>query len=390
MSAIFKWVFVRLHAYDGPMTERRVTSNSRARQFVEVGGIELTLGGLWLLASLQAVLSEQFSGMYFLVDLLAFVALGLGTRTLAFGLGSMVLALVVALLLPPGVHGYVGVFAFIMVITFVRRHRLWLAFGLTVITLVVGTWLSFRASDEVSLGEAMVAWFLAALIAWALSIGSRAQAQLSVLNEREKYVRERVDFAWDLHDFVARDLTIISMRVDSAIARGGADVEELQLIAEHSRAANKFLRETAKQFGDSGLPSQHRAVTIASAVETAKAELAATGRSLAVNHDCPAIPRMVDAVGGRILLEALHNAVKHGSGPVTVTCANEGDELEIVVRNQLSSRSVARASRGMGLAAMRQRATMFGGTLVAGPLDAEWVSTIRLPYDEHTSRGNLP
>lgn len=381
------WDFVGFRSYDESMIERRVTSNSRARQFVEVGGIELTLGGLWLLASLFAVMSGQFSGLYFLADLLAFVALGLGTRTLAFGLGGMVLALTMALLLPPGVHGYVGVFAFIMVITFVRRHRLWLALGLSLATLAVGTWLSYRASDEVNLGEAMVAWFLAAMIAWALSLGSRAQAQLSAFNEREKHVRDRVDFAWDLHDFVARDLTIISMRVDSAIARGGATVEELQLIAEHSRAANKFLRETAKQFGDSGLPSQHRAVTIASAIETTRAELESSGRELVLPGECPDYPRMVDAVGGRILLEALHNAVKHGTGPITVTCEADGDELELVVRNPLSGRAGARASRGMGLAAMRQRATMFGGTLVAGPLDGEWVSTIRLPFDEHTIRG---
>lgn len=371
------------------MNERPAQRMPHTRRFIEAGGVEIALGTLWLLASLQGVGHHQFSGSYFLTDLLAFLALGLATRTLGLGIGLMMLALAIALALPPEQHGYVGVFAFLLVLTLNRRRRRWHAVWLTMATFIVGSWLSYRASDKVSLPTAAVAWLLAALISWALSLGTQAQSELSAVREREKHNRERVDFAWDLHDFVARDLTIISMRVDSAIARGGANVEELRMIAEHSRAANKFLRETAKQFGDASLPSQHRAVTIASAIETTRAELEATGRELIVPDVFPNYPRMVDAVGGRILLEALHNASKHGAGPITVECTSDGDELEIVVRNQFQGRA-PKSSLGMGLAAMRQRATMFGGTLVAGPIGNAWVSTIRLPFDDHTDRGIEP
>ncbi len=341
----------------------------------------MVLGGLWLLASLLAMVDGEIGPEYFSLDLAGFLALLVTMRHRRVGTACMFLALVVGTMLPPGQHGFIGVISFVAVISLLRHGDFGLAAVHSGLTFLAGAYLTFRANDVLPLPRAATGWLGAAAVTWVLGLGFRAQAKLAVVQERERHQRERMAFAWDLHDFVARDLTIISMRADHAIARGGAGVGELESIAQHSRAANRFLRETAKQFGDPEGKRDHRAVTIREAFETAERELADEGRVLVRRGELPPQSRLMNAVCGRILLEALHNATKHGTGPVEVDEQVDGDELSITVRN--TPRHGGRSSRptGIGLAAMQQRAQLFGGSMDCGPDGSRWTCALRLPTD---------
>jgi signal transduction histidine kinase len=69
----------------------------------------------------------------------------------------------------------------------------------------------------------------------------------------------------------------------------------------------------------------------------------------------------------RVLQEALTNVVKH-AGTVTaeVTLTRDDDVVEVVVRNGAGAAG-AGGTGGHGLAGMRERVAMFGGTLDTGP-----------------------
>jgi signal transduction histidine kinase len=82
----------------------------------------------------------------------------------------------------------------------------------------------------------------------------------------------------------------------------------------------------------------------------------------------------------RISQESLANVAKHATDAVvtlhvTVTAA----EATVVVHNTLPGWLIVRRGGGMGIAGMRQRATLLGGTLLAGPSNDGWRVTARIP-----------
>ena len=60
-------------------------------------------------------------------------------------------------------------------------------------------------------------------------------------------------------------------------------------------------------------------------------------------------------------------------------------ELTVEVRNRLAADQACVGGAGHGLAGMRERVRVFGGTLAAGPDDGEFVVRAVLPIDEARS-----
>jgi signal transduction histidine kinase len=85
------------------------------------------------------------------------------------------------------------------------------------------------------------------------------------------------------------------------------------------------------------------------------------------------LPEGVDLSAYRIVQEALSNAMRHAPGSrVQVQVAYRPDSLTLEIRNDaVASVLVASGAReaggGHGLVGMRERATMLGGSLDAGP-----------------------
>jgi signal transduction histidine kinase len=118
---------------------------------------------------------------------------------------------------------------------------------------------------------------------------------------------------------------------------------------------------------------------VESLVETARAAgLDATVELAGLEH----VPPTVGLAAYRIVQEALANAARHApDGPVTVRARGSSDRLLLLVRNPLPPEP-GDGSAGHGLAGMRERATLLGGTLSAGPDGGEFVVAAILPIGD--------
>jgi signal transduction histidine kinase len=100
------------------------------------------------------------------------------------------------------------------------------------------------------------------------------------------------------------------------------------------------------------------------------------------------LPIGVELSSYRIVQEALTNALKHAPGsPVRIRLARHGSEVEIEVRNgRASSAALALVPSGHGLVGLRERVSLFGGTLDASPTaDGGFVLAATLPVDAETA-----
>jgi signal transduction histidine kinase len=94
----------------------------------------------------------------------------------------------------------------------------------------------------------------------------------------------------------------------------------------------------------------------------------------------PLVPRL-DQAAYRILQESLTNAARHGNGSATVRVRYTDSRLELTVRNPVPAGDVAEpGGGGHGILGMRERASLLGGTLVAGRTGSRFTVEARLPY----------
>jgi signal transduction histidine kinase len=84
----------------------------------------------------------------------------------------------------------------------------------------------------------------------------------------------------------------------------------------------------------------------------------------------------VDQAAYRILQESLTNALRHGNGHAKVAIGYGGDALEIDVTNPAN----ASTGSGHGIVGMRERASLLGGDVEAGPANGIFRVRARLPY----------
>ena len=202
-----------------------------------------------------------------------------------------------------------------------------------------------------------------------LEAEQQARARRAVADERSRIARE-------LHDVVAHQVSMMTVQagaartiarddVDAAIGAMG-DVEEAgrQALGE-LRLLLGVLRPDAH--GPDHLGPQPGLADIPELVE----RLTHTGADTTLT--CPELPvdlpASVDLSTYRIVQESLTNIIKHaGPNPtVGVTVALDGDELAIDITNTTEGAAAHLPSSGFGIAGMRERAGLLGGTLTAGP-----------------------
>jgi signal transduction histidine kinase len=74
--------------------------------------------------------------------------------------------------------------------------------------------------------------------------------------------------------------------------------------------------------------------------------------------------------------EALTNAAKHSPGAeITMSLDFSPEAVRLRVRNDLQEGSATTPSPGYGLAGMRERLALAGGTLTSGRADGAWEVT---------------
>ncbi|NLE96656.1 MAG: hypothetical protein GX596_01530 [Propionibacterium sp.] len=347
------------------------------QRFSVRGGAEITLGSLWIVASALSAVAGLISPLALLFDAVGFLAVILITRRRWPGLAVTCAALVVSVVvIEPGQYGFLWVQALIGVVSLLRERRVWQAALQTAFALPTIMAVGLRAGDD--LVPIAVSVVIVGALAWGVGWGFHRDGQLAAARERGRFHREQLRIAGDLHDFVARDLTLISMRAEAAIAKGGATVDELRDIAGHSRAANQFLRETAAALDGSHPPALQPLVSVTSALEIGGRDLEVQERALHVDGAPPTAGDIVDAVAGRLLLEALHNAVKHGTGKVDVRFRDERSHFAVEIAN-ITRRTPPTRGTSFGTRAMVHRATVFGGELTSRQEGDVWLCSFTLP-----------
>ncbi len=214
-----------------------------------------------------------------------------------------------------------------------------------------------------------------------------AETQAAALAERARIARE-------IHDVLAHSLAAVSVNLQAAeglLGSSGLPAEDpdlTQAIACLTRAGT-LTRE--------GLAAARRAVLAlrddTSPLADQLAALAGQYRAVgdlavefAVTGQARELPADVSLAAFRTAQEALTNARKHAAGqPVTLRLGFEPADIAVSVSNPMPADSapglLAASGAGYGLAGLRERAALAGGTLVAGPdPDGEiWRVDLRIP-----------
>ncbi|GIE97061.1 sensor histidine kinase [Paractinoplanes rishiriensis] len=213
------------------------------------------------------------------------------------------------------------------------------------------------------------------------------QEELTELERAKRAVlEERARIAREMHDVVAHHMSMIAVRAETAPYRLADELpasarEELAMIAIAARDALTDMRRllgTLRAETDEAMTApQPGLADLDDLVATARA----AGVDVTMTLDGVArVPETVGLAAYRIMQEALANAARHApGGPVTIDGRGLADRLELVVRNR-RTRS-AETGAGHGLIGMRERATLLGGTLTAGPDRFDFVVTAILPYN---------
>lgn len=218
----------------------------------------------------------------------------------------------------------------------------------------------------------------------------RAREELDGRHEelaREELVGERLRAARELHDVVGHVVTVIGLQAAVASRYAERDIEQAReaartVAAVTGEAERDLGRLTAFLEVDSGpLPE-------AGSVAELVARLRAAGLPVSFEQRLGGeeLPLPISQVAFRLVQEALTNVSRHaGAVPTTVTIERRGAVLAVEVVNELrgaGGRAATPGSEpaGSGLAGMRERAAIYGGSLEAGPDGAgRWRVRAELP-----------
>lgn len=192
---------------------------------------------------------------------------------------------------------------------------------------------------------------------------------------------ERTSVARDVHDFVGRELTMLTVRSEvlSVRARESAYAKDFEELADTARRAHLVLNDIIVQRGE-------RAAT--PGVDGLEALARESGRAgspvrLVMDPQARELSPLRQAAVYRVVQECLTNAAKHARGETIEVSVTAGARcLRIRVTNGLADRNPARApvSAGSGTASMAERVHSLGGTLTATRTEDAYVVEATLPH----------
>jgi signal transduction histidine kinase len=206
----------------------------------------------------------------------------------------------------------------------------------------------------------------------------RHSGERALLEERQRIARE-------LHDVVAHHMSVIAIQAEAAPYKTADPPPELvESFGEIRASALAGLAELRRVLGVLRTSGQDTTPQPGLADLDALLDSARSGGvSVTVTHSGNSVPlpEGVDLSAYRIVQEALSNAMRHAPGShVQLHLAYRPDSLALEIRNDvvppassavpvLVASGAQAAGGGHGLVGMRERTTMLGGTLDAGPTE---------------------
>lgn len=214
----------------------------------------------------------------------------------------------------------------------------------------------------------------------------QAQERRAVRLEAERLVsaeraaaEERARIARELHDVVSHDVSL--MVLQASVERrllgedGSTTAQTLTSIEATGREALGELRRmlgVLRHDGDSApLQPQPGLALLPALLEQARG--AGVDVALELEGSQPALSPGLDVAAYRIIQECLTNIAKHATGSratVTLRYADDALDIEVVDEGPFAQQAGAAPSPlpsgGHGLAGMRERVALYGGTVEAG------------------------
>jgi signal transduction histidine kinase len=204
---------------------------------------------------------------------------------------------------------------------------------------------------------------------------------------------ERARIARELHDVVAHGLSVIVVQAGAerrAVHNAHLDVASVDaVLGSIERAGREALVDLRRLLGllrrsedPVALAPQPGLVQLDELIGTVRE--AGITVEVDISGERPAMPPGLDLTAYRIVQEALTNVLKHANAhTVRVGVAFHRHQLELDVTDDGSSHpegNLAAIGAGHGLIGMRERVTVFGGTVTTGPVvDGGWRVHARLP-----------
>ncbi len=282
--------------------------------------------------------------------------------------------------------------------------RRWLAAGVALlgVGMAAGALVHPATQGTVPLLVALTAVIvLSATARTALRARSEALQARGAETARRLASQERLALARELHDSIGHGLSAVAVQSSAArMALEAGDREtaarSVAAVEESSRAALREMRDLVAVLRDpdGGLgPTAGLADLDGLLRRTRDAGVAA---SLEISADVQSLPRGMEATVYRIVQEGLTNVVRHAPGAwARVRVAIDGAHLLVDVEDGGVRGTPSRSDRdrgqdgGYGLAGLRERVQLVGGTLQAGPLPAAagWRLAVRLPMEPRAESG---
>ncbi len=191
---------------------------------------------------------------------------------------------------------------------------------------------------------------------------------------------ERMRLARDLHDVVGHNLSVVALHAGVASEAVGRDDAAARTALEQVRAATsgtlhelratvRVLRRPADGDGDGDGATVPAGPAGLTGLDALVAPARATGLDVELDVTVPpgALDATVDAAAFRIVQESLTNVLRHsGAARARVRAAVDHGRLLVEVTDDGRGAGGAAPDAGAGIAGMRERAALLGGTLTAG------------------------
>jgi MYXO-CTERM domain-containing protein len=201
---------------------------------------------------------------------------------------------------------------------------------------------------------------------------------------------ERLRIARELHDVVAHSVSLMIVQAQALSATAGDEsvTASTDAIADLGRSAMSEMNRTLKllRADETEAPQLSPQPSLADLDDLLEQSRAAGLEvELTVAGDARPLSQSADLSAFRIIQEALTNVIKHAAGArVTIIVSYRPFELGLEIINSgtgISLDPTGNGTAGHGVTGMRERATVFGGTLTAEPRpDQGFAVTATLPY----------
>ncbi len=203
----------------------------------------------------------------------------------------------------------------------------------------------------------------------------------------QRVMTERLAMARELHDSVGHALTVITLHTQ--VVEELVDCDDLEVrrslaaIADTTAATFADLRRTVATLRKGVEPSRStlRLADLESAVLPARQ----AGLTVATNVDVRShLPASIEAAVYRIVQESITNVVRHADASrVDVAVEETNGAVQVTVSDDGAAASDPSdtAGEGNGVAGMRERTQLLGGTFFAGREDGGFVVRVSIPLE---------